>query len=283
MADESLQHRLRVLTFNLLAMHQADGGRRQIIVERGLRELRPDVVAFQEVLRTAAHDQVRDLLGPDYHVVDHPRASPDGIGACLATRFPVGATQEIELRVTSAAADLPWSAAVVAEVHAPAPVGPLLVVHHKPSWQYGREYEREQQALATARSVERLVAGRDLPVVLLGDFDAAPDAASVRFWTGRQSLAGTSVCYQDAWEAVHPEVPGHTFSPRNRLVRDGEMPLERGRRIDYVMVRCGPHGPPLEVTRCDLVFADEVDGVWASDHFGVFAELQVPVTRPGGP
>jgi hypothetical protein len=50
---------------------------------------------------------------------------------------------------------------------------------------------------------------------LAGDFDDPPDAASIRFWTGRQSLDRTSVCYQDAWEAVHPGGPGHTFSPRN--------------------------------------------------------------------
>jgi len=41
-------------------------------------------------------------------------------------------------------------------------------------------------------------------VILAGDFDAAPDSSSIRFWTGRQSLDGISVAYQDAWEAVHP-------------------------------------------------------------------------------
>jgi hypothetical protein len=66
------------------------------------------------------------------------------------------------------------------------------------------------------------LAGRDLPVILAGDFDATPDSSSIRFWSGRQSLDGTSVAYQDAWEAVHPGEAGHTFTPRNPLVRAGK-------------------------------------------------------------
>ncbi len=41
-------------------------------------------------------------------------------------------------------------------------------------------------------------------VVLAGDLDATPDAASVRFWRGLRFLGDTSVCYQDAWESTHP-------------------------------------------------------------------------------
>ena len=80
--------------------------------------------------------------------------------------------------------------------------------------------------MAAARFVEQLVAGRTLHVVLAGDFDAVPDAASVRFWSGR--------------------------------------------------VRCGDHGPTLYVSACNLAFAEPRDGVWASDHFGLVADLAHP-------
>ena len=59
------------------------------------------------------------------------------------------------------------------------------------------------------------------------------------------------------------------------------MSLELGRRIDYVMVRCGIHGPTLDVVDCRPAFDEPVDGVWASDHFGVVADLAVPVKPPG--
>jgi endonuclease/exonuclease/phosphatase family metal-dependent hydrolase len=270
-----------VLTLNLLSPDHADWERRRLVLRDGLRALVPDVVAFQETVWGAGYDQVADLLGPGFQVARHSGRSADGVGAAMASRWPLGRVREVDLHVSPRTADFPWCAALAVEVLAPAPLGPLLFVHHKPNWQHGYEHERERQALTAARFVEELVAGRDLHVVLAGDFDDPPDAASIRFWTGRQSLDGFSVAYQDAWEAVHPGDPGHTFSPRNPLVRAGEMSLERGRRIDYVMVRCGVHGPTLEVTGCSLALDQPAGGVWASDHFGVVADLRVPGRPPG--
>jgi hypothetical protein len=57
-------------------------------------------------------------------------------------------------------------------------------------------------------------------------------------------------------------------------------PLELGRRIDYVMVRCGDHGPTLEIRACERIFDKPVEGVWASDHFGVVADLAIPGLSP---
>jgi endonuclease/exonuclease/phosphatase family metal-dependent hydrolase len=267
---------VRVLTMNLLARHRADGSARNEVVRRGLAEVRPDVVALQEVTSTTTFDEARYLLGPEFATVEHPGRTPDGVGACLASRWPIGDVHTLG-PVAERAETLPWAATLAVEVAAPDPVGPVLVVHHKPSWQLEREWERETEAVAAARFVEQLVADRpDLPVVLLGDLDAGPEAASVRFLTGRQSLDGMSMRYEDAWEAVHPGEPGHTFTPENPLVCAGEMPLERGRRIDHVMVRSGPYGPLLEVADCRLLFDRPCDGVWASDHFGVVADLRPP-------
>jgi endonuclease/exonuclease/phosphatase family metal-dependent hydrolase len=170
---------------------------------------------------------------------------------------------------------------VAVEVAAPLPFGPLLVVHHKPSWPRDLERERELQAVAAARLAERVRDGRVMHVIVVGDLDATPDSASVRFLTGRMSLEGMSVCHLDAWEACRPGEAGHTFTPRNRLVREGDMPGEVGRRIDYVMVGCGHHGPTLDVAACRRIFTEEIGGVQASDHYGVLADLR-PLARPPG-
>jgi endonuclease/exonuclease/phosphatase family metal-dependent hydrolase len=271
---------MRVLTYNVLSYGHADGPRRSAVVRAELARLRPDVVALQEVTRTPAFDQARELLGAEFTIVDHPGATDDGVGACLAARWPVGTVQTLDLHLGPDADEPAWAAAVAAEVDGP--LGPVLVVHHKPSWPLDREHVRERQAVAVVGFVRELTAGRaDLPVVLLGDFDAGPAAASIRFLAGRQSLAGIGTRYEDAWEATHPGEPGHTFSRYNPLVTAGEMPLERGRRIDHVMVRSGPHGPPLDVVDCRLVLDEPVDGVWASDHFGVLADLTRPAHPPG--
>jgi endonuclease/exonuclease/phosphatase family metal-dependent hydrolase len=136
--------------------------------------------------------------------------------------------------------------------------------------------------VTAARAIEELVGRRRLHVIVAGDFDTIPEAASVRFWRGRQSLEGTSVCYRDAWESIHPDDPGHTFTPDNPLLSEGTWPQERGRRIDYVMVRCVDHGPTLHVGACARIFDQPVDGVWATDHFGVVADLAVPDTDADG-
>jgi hypothetical protein len=51
------------------------------------------------------------------------------------------------------------------------------------------------------------------------------------------------VCYRDAWASAHP----------------------------------GEHGgPTLAVSSCERVFDRPADGVWASDHSGLTADLTVP-------
>jgi endonuclease/exonuclease/phosphatase family metal-dependent hydrolase len=250
---------LRVLTYNVQSPEHGDWPARRELIQAGVAELDPDVVLLQE--------DTGDVLGEPWHIAPHSHRSDDGVGAALYSRWPFTDVRELDLRLTDRV-DLPWSAAVFAELDTP--TGPLLVVHHKPTYHVGYALERELQAVACARMIERQVFGRDIDVVVAGDFDDTPDSSSVRFWTGKQSLDGLSVAYRDAWAS--PE-PGLTFTPENPLVPAGEMPLEAGRRIDYVLVRCGVHGPTLEVTGCRRVFDEPVDGVWLSDHYGVLADL----------
>ncbi len=176
---------VRVATLNLWGRGGSWDRRRPVLID-GLLELRPDVVAFQEAIVGDGYDQVVDLLGPDFHVV-HQTVGLLGDGnhaASIASRWPLG---EVDLHVTPRTEDYPC-AAIAAEVLAPEPVGPLLFVAHGPSYQWGAELERELQAVAAARLVERFAEGRRMHAMVAGDFNATPEASSVRFWSGRQSL-----------------------------------------------------------------------------------------------
>jgi endonuclease/exonuclease/phosphatase family metal-dependent hydrolase len=267
---------MRVLTLNLFGRRNGWAARRAALAA-GLRRLSPDVVAFQEAIKTEDYDQVVDVLGPGYHLahqtareVDRGGDAEDGQGISIASRWPLGTVHEVDLHVTLQTMDYACGALVV-EVMAPAPIGPLFVVNHKPSWKLNLEYERQLQAVEVARIVERLVIAQEHHVVIASALDADPEAASVRFWTGRQALERTSVCYRDAWESTHPGEPGETFTPHNPLMTDGDWPF---RRIDYILVRCGEHGgPSLRIHDCQLAFDQPIDDVWASDHFGLVADL----------
>ncbi len=281
--DPTSVQQMRVATLNVLTPLLVDWPARRRVIAAQIEEAHPDIIALQEVDAGPDRDEaLHDLLGPGWHAVWHSRTTPDGIGLALASRWPFGEIREHGLGVTKRAAVFPWSAVVLlAEVLAPAPLGPVYVAHHKPVFQFDYEYERELQAVEAARFIHREIPSPDEHVVFLGDFDATPDSASVRFLTGRQSLSGISVCYHDVWEAVHPDDPGHTFMPRNPLVAAGDMFSAAGRRIDYVMVRGASFGPTLRVESAERFGVAGVDGVQASDHYGVVAELEVPARLPG--
>jgi endonuclease/exonuclease/phosphatase family metal-dependent hydrolase len=280
---------VRVATLNLWGRRGEWDGRRRVLVE-GFRELEPDLVAFQEAVVGDGYDQVAALLGPGYHVAHQTDREAgrggdieDGQGISVASRWPLGEVWEPDLNVTSRTEDFACGTIIV-EVFAPEPVGLLLFVNHLPNWQLTFEHERELQTVVVGRAIEKIVEGRNLHVVLAGDLDATPDAASVRFWRGRQSLGGISVCYRDAWGSTHPDEPGHTFTAENPLVtaENWDWELELGRRIDHVFVRCTDHGPTLDIGNRERIFDEPVDGVWGNDHFGVVAGLSTQ-TSSGRP
>lgn len=269
--------RLRVMTMNVYGPANPDWDRRHRLVARTLRELDPDVVALQEV---PTGPGLSAILDPRYHVTSFSRSSEDGVGGTLATRWPHQLVTEIDQHLTARSRDvLPWTATTVVELDTP--LGGLVVAHHKPSWPFPYELERERQAVLAARTLEEHIGNRDVHAVVLGDFDATPDSASMSFLRGRRSVDGLSVCYQDAWEYAHPDEPGYTFDVTNPLVRQGEVSTGVTRKIDHVLVRSGLHGPTLRVDDCRRVLDGAEDGVWASDHYGVLADLVLPDQPPG--
>jgi endonuclease/exonuclease/phosphatase family metal-dependent hydrolase len=274
---------LRVATLNAFGLREGWPARRDVM-SAGFAALGADVVAMQEVIARPGYDQVRDVLGGDYEIAHHSEREPDGQGISVASRWPIGDVHEVDLQLGPRPAGFACSA-LVAEIDAPAPLGRIVFANHLPDWQLTHEAERERQAVALAGFLERLVGDERVHVVLAGDMDATPDSASIRFWTGKQSLGGTSVSYRDAWSARHRDDPGHTFTPENTLTTTaevGDWELELGRRIDYILVRCREHGPTLHVAGCRRIFDAPARGVWASDHLGVCADLSAftPTGRP---
>jgi endonuclease/exonuclease/phosphatase family metal-dependent hydrolase len=266
---------LRVATLNVWGRY-GDWPRRRDVLRQGFEDLQPDLVALQETDVNDDYDQVVDIFGTDLHRVHQSQRNAEGRGCSIVSRWPLVEVAEIDLCVTDRVDpdDFVGRSTAVELDH---PLGRVVFVNHKPSWRTPVEHERELQAVTAASFIEGLVGDRRVHVVLAGDFDARPETSSVRFWTGRQSLGGTSVHYQDAWEFVQPDHPGHTFTMDNPLiVAESDWSTIPARRIDYVLVRCEERGPTLRIADCRRLFDSQVDGVWASDHFGVIADLVSP-------
>jgi endonuclease/exonuclease/phosphatase family metal-dependent hydrolase len=265
---------LRLYTHNIWCRHGDWSERRRVLID-GIQALEPDLITFQETVVLGGDDQVSEILGGDYQVVHSHERSPDGMGISIASRWPIHDTVELDLNLTPRTGDFACTT-VIAEIDAPEPFGPLLLVNHFPDYQVDHEHERELQTLLAARAIEERVKDRATHVLLSGDLDAEPDAASLRFLAGKQSLDGLSVCYRNAWDAVRPGEPGETYVAGNPLAPD-DWPFQR---IDHIFIRCGEHGgPTLRIVGCDRVFDEAIDGVWASDHFGLMADF---APYPGG-
>jgi endonuclease/exonuclease/phosphatase family metal-dependent hydrolase len=135
---------------------------------------------------------------------------------------------------------------------------------------------RERQVVTIDAAIRSL--GReadDLPQIVCGDFNAPPDADEIRFLRGLTTLDGRRTHFQDAWLRVHGAAPGLTWSSENPQTRPLRS-LDIDRRIDYVFVttrRKDGRGTVLDA-RVVLDQRGE-DGVTASDHFGILADVQI--------
>jgi endonuclease/exonuclease/phosphatase family metal-dependent hydrolase len=272
---------LRILTMNV--QNDAGDPRRQQILNAELRRIAPDLVAFQEVGVSPGPSRLDRLLAgtglhgthqADVLSYEMPFADRYG-GAAVATRWPHRIVEVLDQRRADAP-DVPWCT-LAARIPVPG-LGEVLFIATTWSWRLNAESARERQAVAVT-DLDARHRG-PLPTILAGDFNAGPEAASIRYLSGLQSLGGRSVHYHDAW-AVAGDGPGHTWTDENEGAREEIAALVgqpgHRRRLDYVFVGSRDAHPEAScrVESARLAFDQPADGVWPSDHFGVLVELEL--------
>lgn len=238
----------RLLTLNInfdVAKHGSWDARRRCIADAAAR-LKPDVMALQAVRRRAnGLDQARDLahitgLAQVYFV---PARRDDEVedGSAILTRRPVAASDCVRLTYEQNAED-PSPRILLLTTLDLGGNRRLTLANGHFSW----------VAPLNARNVEETLkhlAAIDGDAVLVGDFNATPDAPGMR--------AIAAAGWRDAWVARHGESDGATFeAPTPSL------------RIDYVWLRGA-----VDATRIERVHAPADAPVRLSDHFGLFVEL----------
>jgi len=293
---------LRVLQLNTWNV-EGPWVERLVEITAMIRHLRPDVLCLQEVVagadgRSSAHIIAEQATGAGPHRWDVATAMTpypeevEGIppgstwGVAVLSRWPIDAVHALLLDDGYPSM---WNV-----VHARTNGLDVFSTHLTPARHDGMW--RERQVLQVDDFVRT---HRDpnspLPPILGGDFNAEPDAAEIRFLTGRQSLpVGTdgerrSTYFQDAWAVAGGSGAGITWDPTNAFAA----PLHlHPARIDYVFV--GDHfplnapnapgagyGPGTgKVVRCEVVGPRPFAGTPPSDHHGVLADIDWPSRPP---
>jgi endonuclease/exonuclease/phosphatase family metal-dependent hydrolase len=271
---------LSVLTLNL--WHDAGPyAARAARIRAWIEQLAPDLIGFQEALRGPGFDQVAELTqGLGYHLDtvcasrfwrtperEAGRRPANEFGNAIASRWPITSREALAL---PDAGDGETRAALSVTLDSPHGAIGFTCTHLH--WKFRHGAVREQQVVAVCDLALRRRPRGGFPPILVGDFNAEPDSAEIRYVTGLQSLGGRSVAFLDAWRTAGDGGPGITWSNQNPYA---QIALEPDRRIDYVFAGFPLRGSGIgRIERCRVVCDREEQGVWPSDHFGVWAELR---------
>ena len=172
-----------------------------------------------------------------------------------------------------------WRHVLIAEVRRPDDQGGAFRVAGS-HLEHGldRAPTRDAQTRALARELARAAGDaeerRSLPPIILGaDLNAVPWSDEVRRLTGASRPEVEGFVMVDAWEATGATDRGDTWASSNpRVPRRAVHP---NRRLDYIMVSWPRARGVGHVDDCFLVGTEDVEGVWASDHYAVCAEIDL--------
>ncbi|KPK93742.1 MAG: hypothetical protein AMJ88_06980 [Anaerolineae bacterium SM23_ 63] len=242
------------------------------LIRDEIESLQPDLIGFQEVLRGEGVDLLDEILaGTSYHrdfVVAEESLPRPGVvfGNAIASRWPIASRAELILpNVEGNEA----RAALYCTVEST--IGSVCIGCTHLNWKVDQGAIRERQVVALVDHLLSECVSIEFPPILVGDFNAVPESAEIRYLKGLQSLDGKSVYFRDAWSHAGDGSEGLTWSRKNPYVMQW---LDPDRRIDYIFVGLPQPGGWGEILSCKIVCASEREGVWPSDHFGVYAELQ---------
>jgi endonuclease/exonuclease/phosphatase family metal-dependent hydrolase len=261
---------LRCLTLNLWGA-EPPLERRMAVVAEGLAALAPDVVALQEVREVPGTlpNQAERLAG-GFAFVFAPAVAFGGghEGLAILARGRILEHQAIELPHATAE-----ERRILLSARVETAAGTIWVHTTHLNYRLHHGKQRQDQVMA----IEAAVAARagDVPQVLMGDFNARPESDEIRWLKGLTSLDGRRVHYQDAWERIHPGEPGWTWASANPYTAPLAF-LEPDRRIDYIFVTPMRRDGRGRIRDSAIVFsAPAEDGVHASDHYGLLADVQI--------
>jgi endonuclease/exonuclease/phosphatase family metal-dependent hydrolase len=235
--------------------------RLSIVVEH-LRTLDPDIVGLQEASRGGGRGSVAQRLAAELHLhYVYAPATPLLVswltnfseGPAILSRFPIESSKAYPLSRCGRPFD--FRTLLFALVKSPWGRLPVFSAHTS-----GDPCQtREVAEIAAARRMS-------LPGVLMGDFNAMQ---------GSEAMAPFAQAgFVDAFRSVHPKEPGFTVWQRV----DASVATVR-RRVDYLFIVPGLASEGAAVRSAVVLntprHLQQGGALWASDHYGVMADIAV--------
>lgn len=269
---------LRVVTLNLWGENAPLEQRLALCIEQ-LKALSPDVVTLQEVRQVPGKvantaETLARALDMQYVFEKTVEWGGGDEGLAILSRLQIR-----QSGFTRLPHPMPDDQRIVLWAVVDSGVGGVAVFTTHLTYRMHHGDKREDQVAAVDETVQSVLASQtEKPVtsVVTGDFNASPDADEIRFMRGMHSLQGRRTYYQDAF-LVQPSRgdAGITWARRNTYTHKLRF-LETDRRIDYIFVGAASRDARGTVHDCRVVLDEpSSDGVFPSDHFGVFAEIQL--------
>lgn len=265
---------MRVMTWNLW-WRFGPWEQRQAAIATVVAAERPDVVFLQEVWSDrddSSAGRLAQHLGYHHALTDDPfaerRGDEPGFHNAILSRWPL---LDVASHALPRADGQPGhrralSAAVLDDAGRRWPVVSTHLDHR-----FDESIVRQAQCASLLAIVAGIRHDPDSapPVVIGGDFNAPPDSDEIRMLTGRRDVPIKGLVLSDCWEHTG-QTDGATWRSDNPYQSTSAWP---NRRLDYLFVswpRPKPLGNPV---RAWLAGIEPVDGVFASDHAAVVADL----------
>jgi endonuclease/exonuclease/phosphatase family metal-dependent hydrolase len=282
---------LRVITLNMGSLFEPDWPNRRIELVAWLRNLDADVVCLQEVWESDVETNTAKWIveqfpknhwhwafgGPEVFV--QGRGAPVRFGSAILSRRPIDRSRLDPLPIDKRSGT-PEVFRMPMELFSVRTGGVDVYSTHLAPPPH-QAYHRIRQVMFIDETIRARQNSNDLVgPILCGDFNAEADSDEIRFLGGLATINDTSTYYQEAWRATAQPGLGITADPRvNKLASYLNVPPKR---IDYIFAadaffRRSGAGLITHIERC---FHEPRTGVYASDHFGLMAELVWPERPP---
>jgi len=265
--SELIKTRLRVLTWNVWWQY-GPWQERYRAIEKIVGDVDADLIGLQEVWSANGRNlagMLAERFGYQhvYHALNFKDAV--GFGNAILSRWPIERTEMRELPGVQGRDEK----RLVLAVETRGPRGPVQffcthlnhLIH---------DSEIRQRQVATIAQLVEAMGPRDYVPIICGDFNTVPTSDEIRMLTGETIVPVAGRTFRDAWSEVG-RGPGYTWDNKNPFAAQS---LEPDKRIDYLFAGYPKDRGAGHIVKCELVGNVPVDGVWASDHFGLMAELR---------